>query len=45
LRDVVASGGGVPIVVDGKLIGAIGTSGGTAQQDHDVATAGAAAVK
>jgi uncharacterized protein GlcG (DUF336 family) len=45
LRGVVASGGGMPIVVNGKLLGAIGLSGGSAQQDHDVATAGAAAVK
>jgi glc operon protein GlcG len=45
LRGVVASGGGVPIAINGKLIGAIGLSGGSAQQDHDVAMAGAAAVK
>ncbi len=29
----VASEGGVPIIVNGKIIGAIGTSGGTGQQD------------
>ncbi len=32
--------GGVPIMVDGKLIGAIGASGGTAPQDGQVAKAG-----
>jgi uncharacterized protein GlcG (DUF336 family) len=37
--------GGVPIVVDGKLIGAIGVSGGTGAQDGEVAEAGARAVR
>jgi glc operon protein GlcG len=37
--------GGVPIVTDGKIIGAVGVSGGASQQDGQVATAGAAAVK
>jgi uncharacterized protein GlcG (DUF336 family) len=32
--------GGVPIVADGVLIGAIGVGGGASHQDHDVATAG-----
>ena len=33
--------GGVPIMVGGRLIGAIGVSGGTAPQDGQVAKAGA----
>lgn len=33
--------GGVPLMVDGKVIGAIGASGGTAPQDGQVAKAGA----
>jgi uncharacterized protein GlcG (DUF336 family) len=37
--------GGVPIVVDGKIIGAIGVSGVMANQDAEVAMAGAAAAK
>jgi uncharacterized protein GlcG (DUF336 family) len=41
----IASEGGVPIVLNGKLIGAIGISGGTAQQDGVAATAGANAVR
>jgi uncharacterized protein GlcG (DUF336 family) len=41
----IASEGGLPIVVNGKLIGAIGVSGGTGQQDGVAATAGANAVK
>jgi uncharacterized protein GlcG (DUF336 family) len=41
----VASEGGVLIVVDGKIIGAIGASGGTGQQDGMAAAAGAAVAK
>ena len=37
--------GGVPIVANGKVIGAIGASGGTAQQDGVVAGAGINALK
>ncbi|MDO9459911.1 MAG: heme-binding protein [Alphaproteobacteria bacterium] len=37
--------GGVPIIVDGKIIGAIGASGVLSSQDAEVAMAGAAAVK
>ena len=37
--------GGVPIVVDGKIVGGIGVSGVTSQQDAQVAEAGASAAK
>lgn len=37
--------GGIPIVVDGKLIGAIGVSGVTSEQDAQTAKAGADALK
>lgn len=37
--------GGVPIVINGKVVGAIGASGGTAQQDGVVAGAGINALK
>jgi len=37
--------GAVPIVVDGKVMGAVGVSGGTSQQDAQVAQAGADALK
>ena len=37
--------GGVPIIVDGKIIGAIGVSGVLSNQDAEVAMAGAAAAK
>lgn len=40
-----ASEGGIPIVVDGKIVGAIGVSGGTGQQNTVAATAGLNAVK
>ena len=36
--------GGFPIVVDGKVIGAIGVGSGTGEQDIDVALAGLAAL-
>jgi uncharacterized protein GlcG (DUF336 family) len=41
----VASEGGVPITVNGKIVGAIGASGGTGQQDGLAAAAGASAAK
>jgi uncharacterized protein GlcG (DUF336 family) len=37
--------GGIPIVVDGKIVGAVGVSGGTAPQDGQVAKAGVDALK
>ena len=36
--------GGVPIAIDGKIVGAIGVSGGTSAQDGQCARAGADAV-
>ena len=36
--------GGIPLKVDGKVVGAIGVSGGSGEQDHAVAEAGAAAL-
>jgi glc operon protein GlcG len=41
----VASEGGLPIIVDGKIIGAIGVSGGTGPQNGVAAAAGVGAVK
>ena len=45
LPGAIPAAGGVPIVVGGKLIGAIGVSGATSLQDHQSAEAGGAAVK
>ena len=45
LDGVIASRGGIPLIDKGKLIGAIGCSGGTGTQDEVACKAGAAAVK
>ena len=45
LDDVIASEGGIPIVADGKIIGAIGCSGGTGAQDGQSCQAGVNALK
>jgi glc operon protein GlcG len=36
--------GGIPIMAGGKVVGAIGVSGNTPQEDEDIAKAGAAAI-
>ena len=43
--EVLPSIGAVPIMKGGKVIGAIGCGGGTGDEDHECATAGAEAVK
>jgi glc operon protein GlcG len=45
LDGAIASRGGIPLVDKGKLIGAIGCSGGTGSQDEVACKAGAATVK
>jgi len=45
LNGVIASEGGIPIVVGGKIVGAMGCSGGTGQQDGIACQAGVNAVK
>jgi glc operon protein GlcG len=44
IDDVMGVRGGVPLVEDGKLIGAIGCSGGAGSQDEVACTAGAATI-
>jgi glc operon protein GlcG len=44
-RNVMALEGGVPVVVEGKVVGAIGASGVMSNQDAQVAMAGAEAAK
>ena len=44
LDDIIASRGGIPLIEDGRLIGAIGCSGATGSQDEVVCTVGAATV-
>ena len=41
LPGAVALQGGVPIIVDGKVIGAVGVSGNSPQEDEDIAKVGA----
>ena len=41
---LVVFGGGVPLLAGGVFVGAVGVSGGTAEQDRIVAEAGAAAL-
>jgi uncharacterized protein GlcG (DUF336 family) len=45
LQGAVPIEGGIPLVSGGKIIGAIGASGGSSQQDGVVAAAGAAMIK
>ena len=45
LDDVIMSRGGNPLIVNGKLIGAIGCSGGTGSQDDAISQAGVASLK
>ena len=45
LQGAIPAEGGVPLVMDGKIVGAIGVSGGSGQQDNQTAVAGAAVVK
>jgi glc operon protein GlcG len=45
LDGIIASEGGIPIVADGKIIGAIGCSGATGAQDGQACTAGLNALK
>ena len=42
---LVASPGGYPLIENGKIIGAVGCSGGTGDQDASVCAAGAATIK
>jgi glc operon protein GlcG len=45
VEGAVPSEGGLPIVINGKIVGAIGISGVTAQQDGQIAQAGVDALK
>lgn len=45
LEGAVVVQGGIPIVVDGKVVGGLGVSGGSGAQDVQVAEAGIAALK
>ena len=45
LQGAVPVDGGVPLLIEGKIVGAIGMSGGTSAQDGQCAAAGVAALK
>lgn len=45
LEGAVPVEGGIPIVIDGKIVGAIGVSGDTSEHDAQCAKAGADAIK
>jgi glc operon protein GlcG len=45
LSGTIPNEGGVPVVADGKIIGAIGVSGGSVEQDGQAAKAGSSLVK
>ncbi len=45
LDEIIAARGGIPLVENGKLIGAIGCSGGAGSQDEVVAKVGAGVIK
>ena len=45
LDGIIASRGGIPLIEQGKIIGAIGCSGGTGSQDEIVSKAGAAVIQ
>ena len=40
---IVIFAGGIPLMRDGEVVGAVGVSGGTVDEDHEVAEAGVAA--
>ena len=44
LDDVIGSRGGIPLIEGGKIIGAIGCSGGTGSQDETVCNAASSTV-
>jgi uncharacterized protein GlcG (DUF336 family) len=41
---IVVYAGGLPLLADGELVGGLGASGGTAEQDEECVAAAAAAV-
>jgi glc operon protein GlcG len=45
LQGAIPIDGGYPLIMDGKIVGAIGASGGTSDQDGTTAKAGVASVK
>jgi glc operon protein GlcG len=45
LADATPLQGGVPVLIEGKVVGAVGVSGDSPQADEEIAMAGAAAIR
>ena len=45
MPQVIAIGGGIPLVIDGKIVGGLGISGGTGEEDDELARFGLDALK
>jgi uncharacterized protein GlcG (DUF336 family) len=43
-RPLLLAGGGLPLIIGGELLGGVGASGGTEEQDVECARAGLAAI-
>ncbi len=43
-RPLLPAGGGLPLIIDGELLGGVGASGGTEEQDVECARAGLVAI-
>ncbi|MBI3304374.1 MAG: heme-binding protein [Deltaproteobacteria bacterium] len=43
-RPLLLAGGGLPLIISGELVGGVGASGGTEEQDAECARAGLAAI-
>lgn len=42
---LIVFGGGIPLAIDGELVGAVGVSGGSAEQDRQIAESAAGVLK
>ena len=45
MPQVIAIGGGIPLIIDGEIVGGLGISGGTGEEDHGLAEFGQEALK
>ena len=45
MPQVIAIGGGIPLIIDGEIVGGLGISGGTGEDDHNLAEFGQEALK
>lgn len=45
MSQVIAIGGGIPLMIEGEIAGGLGVSGGTGEEDHELARFGQEALK